>query len=121
GGLLLLRTADRDCAAGFFDRVLPLWARRVVWRLQRPGQPGPYAAVYEELASGRGIQSYAARRGLVIVRREGLTGPAAGRRHAGPLSARRIVARLSRGRLTADHDELAYVILRPEDRSARLL
>ena len=28
---------------------------------------------------------------------------------------------LSRGRLAADHDELCYVIRRPEDRFARLL
>jgi SAM-dependent methyltransferase len=121
GGLLLLRTGDRDCAAGFLDRVLPLWVRRAGWRFRRPGQTGPHPAVYEELASARGIQSYVARRGLVIVWREALSGPAAGRRRAGPLSARSVAARLSRGRLTAAHDELAYVIRRPEDRSARLL
>ena len=121
GGLLLLRTGDRDCAAGFLDRVLPLWARRAGWRFRRPGQPGPYPAVYEELASARGIQSYVARRGLVVVRRETLSGSAAGRRRAGPFSARSLAARLSRGRLTAAHDELVYVIRRPEDRSARVL
>jgi SAM-dependent methyltransferase len=121
GGLLLLRTGDRDCAAGFLDRVLPRWVRRAGWRFRRPGQPGPYPAVYEVLASERGIYSYVARRGLIIVRRQALSGPAAGRRPAGTLSARSVTEWLTRGRLTAAHDELVYVIRRPEDRSARLL
>jgi hypothetical protein len=33
----------------------------------------------------------------------------------------RLVAWLSRGRLAADHDELLYVIRKPEDRYARIL
>ena len=41
GGLLLLQTGDRDCAAGFLDRVLPRPLRAMVWRGLRPGVPGP--------------------------------------------------------------------------------
>lgn len=121
GGLLLLRTADRDCAAGFIDRVLPEWARKLAWRKQRPGEPGPYPAVYEDLVSARGIQAYVQRRGLVIARREAPSGPATGRRPPHPLTARALVARLSRGRLTSGHDELAYVIRKPLDLFARVL
>ncbi len=121
GGLLLLRTQDRDCAAGFIDRVLPQWLRRLGWRNQHPGEPGPYPAIYEELVSARGIQSYVLRHGLVIAEHGSLSGPAAGRRAAGPLAARTLVARLSGGRLTAGHDELTYVIRRPEDLFARVL
>ncbi len=66
GGLLCLQVRDRDCAAGFLDRVLPGGARRMIWRKQRPGRPGPHPAVYERVTSVRGIQSYALMRGLVI-------------------------------------------------------
>ena len=47
GGLLLLHIRDRDCAAGFLDRIAPQWVRRALWARLNPGQPGPYRAVYE--------------------------------------------------------------------------
>src|SRR5215472_1806360 len=122
GGLLLLHFGDRDSAAGFLDRVLPSAARRVVWRRRRPGQPGPYPAVYERVSSARGVQAYALMRELVIAERrtlgglEGtLTGP------PGYLAAQKLIAWLSRGRLTAAHEELLYVLRKPEDRFARIL
>jgi SAM-dependent methyltransferase len=121
GGLLIIRTADRDCSAGFLDRVLPIGVRQAGWRHRFPGQPGPFAAIYEPLASRAGIRSYATRRGLVVVRHETHSGPDAAHRRAGPLSARRLVAWLSHGRLTAAHDELTFVIRRPQEGSARLL
>jgi hypothetical protein len=120
-GLLLLQTGDRDCAAGFLDRVLPRPLRALIWRSQKPGQPGPYPAVYERLVSQRGIESYVLRRGLVIAQRQALS-LLEGRGWAAPLlPAGRIVARLSRGRLTSAHDELRYVIRKPEDPFARVL
>jgi SAM-dependent methyltransferase len=120
-GLLLLETADRDSAAGFLDRLLPRPLRALIWRSQRPGEPGPYPAVYEHLVSQRGIESYVLRRGLVVAQRQALS-PLAGRGRAGPLLlAGQIVARLSRGRLTSAHDELRYVIRKPEDPFARVL
>ena len=71
--------------------------------------------------SARGIQAYAATHGLVIIRRKRparLSRPAADRRgHHG----RALIAWLSRGRLTDEHDELLYVIRKPEDRFARLV
>jgi SAM-dependent methyltransferase len=119
-GLLLLQTGDRDCATGFLDRVLPRPLRALIWRSQKPGEPGPYPAVYERLVSHRGIESYALQRGLVIAQRQALSLPA-GRGWAGLLLASRLVARLSRGRLTSAHDELRYVIRKPEDPFARVL
>jgi SAM-dependent methyltransferase len=121
GGLLLLRTGDRDCAAGFLDRVLPRPLRALAWRRLRPGQPGPYPAVYERLVSERGIQSYVLRRGLVIAQRQALSLLADRRRPLWLLAAGRLVASLSRGRLTWAHDELRYVIRKPENRFARVL
>jgi SAM-dependent methyltransferase len=120
-GLLLLQTGDRDCTAGFLDRVLPRPVRALIWRSQKPDKPGPYPAVYERLVSQRGIESYVLRRGLVIAQRQALS-PLEGRGWAALLlPASRIVARLSRGRLTTAHDELRYVIRKPEDPFARVL
>jgi SAM-dependent methyltransferase len=121
GGLLLLRTADRETAAGFLDRVLPGPLRRLVWRSLRAGEPGPYPAVYEPLTSPRGIAAFATRHDLVISRREAssrLDGP---QRRPVIHATRWLVATVTRGRLTATHDELRYVIRKPEDRFARVL
>lgn len=119
GGLLCLQVRDRDCAAGFLDRVLPGGARRMIWRKQRPGRPGPHPAVYERVTSARGIQSYALMRGLVIAGHQPLGGLRPAPR--GYLAAQKLVAALSRGRLTAAHEELLYVMRKPENRFARIL
>jgi hypothetical protein len=123
GGLLLLRIQDRDSAAGFLDRALPAVARRMIWRKHQPGEPGPHTAVYERLATGRGVQAYVTMHGLVIAER-GALGGLAGGLPPGPhgyLTAQKLVARLSRGRLTAAHADLLYVIRKPEDRFARII
>jgi hypothetical protein len=122
GGLLLLRFSDRDSAAGFLDRALPPVGRRAIWRRRQPGQPGPYPAVYERLSSTRGVQAYALMRELVIAERRaqgGLAGTLTG--PPGFLAAQKLIAWLSRGRLTAAHEELLYVLRKPEDRFARIL
>ena len=123
GGLLLLRIRDRDSAAGFLDRVLPGPFRRAIWRKRQPGEPGPHVAVYERLASGRGVQAYVLMHGLVIAERGALGGLAGGLRRGphGYLTAQKLVARLSRGRLTSAHEDLLYVIRKPEDRFARII
>jgi SAM-dependent methyltransferase len=122
GGLLLLRFRDRDSAAGFLDRRLPGAARATVWRKRLPGEPGPYPAVYEGLTSARGVQAYALKRGLVITERRalgGLAGSLAGPR--GFLGTQKVLARLSGGRLTCAHEELMYVLRKPENRFARVI
>jgi SAM-dependent methyltransferase len=123
GGLLLLRIRDRDSAAGFLDRVLPGPFRSAIWRKRHPGEPGPHVAVYERLASGRGVQSYVLMHGLVIAERGALGGLAGGlpRGPHGYRTAQKLVARLSRGRLTSAHEDLLYVIRKPEDRFARII
>jgi SAM-dependent methyltransferase len=123
GGLLLLRLRDRDCAAAALDRLVPGAVRKALWSRLRPGEPGPFPAIYDPLASARGIQAYALSHGLVITRRESArTPPGPPGRLSGAVSlARMLVAWLSRGRLTDAHDELLYVIRKPEDRFARLV
>jgi hypothetical protein len=121
GGLLLLQIGDRDCATGFLDRVLPRPLRALMWRALRPGGPGPYRAVYERLVSERGIQSYILRRGLVIAQRQTVSLLPGRRRPLWLLAVSGLVTGLSRGRLSATHDELRYVIRKPEDQFARVL
>ena len=123
GGLLLLRICDRDSAAGFLDRVLLETIRRFIWRRRRPGEPGPHQAVYEQLASARGVQAYALLRGLVIAERQALGGLAGGLPPGPPgfLTAQKLVARLSRGRHSAAHEDMLYVLRKPESRFARIL
>lgn len=121
GGLLLLQATDRDSAAGFLDRKMPRPLRAMVWRRARPGETGPFPAVYERLVSARGLESYAPRRGLMIARRQALNLLPERRRPPGLLLACRLAAWLSRGRLSSAHDELRYVIRRPECGYARVL
>jgi hypothetical protein len=123
GGLLLLHIRDRDCAAGFLDRIAPQWVRRALWARLNPGQPGPYRAVYEPAGSDRGIRAYTQLRGLVITHREtARTAPAGAGRAGHAVSVLRgLISWLTRGRLTDAHDEVLYVIRKPEDRLARVV
>jgi hypothetical protein len=129
GGLLLLRIRERDCAAGLLDRLLPHWARRLLWaRLDpvgpvAPGRPGPFPAVYEKAGSDRGVQAHMRRRGLVITRREtAKTWPDGPDRVSRAVSAAcGLICWLTRGRLTDAYNEVLYVIRKPEDRFARVV
>jgi SAM-dependent methyltransferase len=123
GGLLLLRTADRYSAVGLLDRLLPQAARKAIWSRLHPGVPGPFPAVYEKVACDQGITSYVTRRGLVIVSRgRELTL----REHQARISsAVRIscaaISLLTRRRFSARHDELLYVIRKPQYSFARVV
>jgi SAM-dependent methyltransferase len=123
GGLLLLRLRDRESAAGLLDRILPLAARRAIWHWLRPQQAGPFPAVYEPLLSAAGVHSYVLSRGLVIAERQALRDrPRRPSRPAwGAPLACRLIAALSRGRRADDHDDLLYVIRKPESHFARVL
>ncbi|MQY03997.1 class I SAM-dependent methyltransferase [Actinomadura macrotermitis] len=128
GGLLLLRLRDRGSAFGLLDRGMPPWLRdRLLTGLaprRRGAAPGPPPpALYDEVASRQGIRWYCAMRGLVVaeeyVSRERLAalGPA-----SGPVSLLcRVMAACSRGRLSAGHSEVTFVIRKPESRFARVI
>jgi SAM-dependent methyltransferase len=121
GGLLLVRTPDRQTAAGFLDRRLPRALRAAAWPATRPGQPGPFPAIYEPIASARGLAAFMTRQGLAVAHRETYTALDGTGMATAMLAARRLVAWLSRGRLTCRHDELRYVLRKPQDQFARVL
>ena len=127
GGLLLLRIRDRDCAAGLLGRLggrlLPRRATRALWARLTPGRPAPLPAIYEKTASDRGIQAYMRLRGLIIVQRETAKTVPGGPDRLARVVWRtcRLIGRLSGGRLTDAHDEVLYVIRKPEDRFARVV
>jgi SAM-dependent methyltransferase len=123
GGLLLVRTGDRYCAAALLDRMLPGPIRKAVWARFRPGTLGPFRPVYERAVSDAGISSYALLRGLVIAARTAeLTRPDQPVRLSSALRITCwVIARLSGGRFDDSHDELLYVIRKPLDRFARVL
>ncbi|MEZ0073387.1 class I SAM-dependent methyltransferase [Planotetraspora sp. GP83] len=123
GGLLLIKTRDRNSAYGFCDRITPPWLRRMLWKSLVPaGSVGPLPAVYEPLASREGIQAYCLMRGLMIAEdHPGTSGPARRGPQAGPVNLIcRAIALLSRGSLTVE-DEVTMVIRKPHNHFARLI
>jgi SAM-dependent methyltransferase len=118
GGLLLVRLRDRDSAFGFVDRLLP--ARFPALHRSQQARSGPPPALYDRVASRKGMQWYCMMRGLAIAEeyasRETLTN--AGR---GVTGMCRLVAAFSRGRLPAGHSEVTMVIRKPENRFARVI
>ena len=119
GGLLLISTHDRQTAYAFLDRMLPESARKALWKRLRPGMPGPFPAVYEKMVTERGIASYVQMRGLVISQR-------AAQHSSRQISSSvritcAVISVLSRGRFGNTHDELLYVIRKPQDSFARVV
>jgi SAM-dependent methyltransferase len=121
GGLLLLRVPDRDSVYGFLTRHSPHWMhvqyKRRIRRVKQAGTAGrgPFPTVYDLVVSWRGMTAYCAQHRLEIV------DAYSSNFHLdffGGLAAitdrgLRSVAKLSRGRLTADHNNLAFVIRKP--------
>ncbi|WP_328601220.1 class I SAM-dependent methyltransferase [Actinomadura physcomitrii] len=86
-------------------------------------RPQPPPAVYDKVASRQGMQWYCVMRGLMITEeytsRQAVDALGAGTGLTGLLC--RLVASVSRGRLTADHSDVTLVIRKPENRFARLI
>jgi SAM-dependent methyltransferase len=121
GGLLILRFPDRDTVWGFVARTTPfrlhVLYRRWIAREKNAGKPGhaPYPTVYDEVVSCAGVTGYAGAKGLEIVDsyKSGfyLDDIGSWRVVVDPIV--KLIAALSRGRLTADHSDLDYVLRKP--------
>ncbi len=120
GGLVLLRMRDRESAYGLCVRMTPGWARRLVWRRLVPaGTPGPLPKVYEPITSHEGLHTFCLTRGLMVADDlRATTGPAMGRIGSAMVA---MVAKLTRGRYPATHDEVTMVIRKPQNHFARLI
>lgn len=127
GGLLLLRFRDRSTAFGFLDRVLPGFLRGLAWRwMSRDGKApegGPPAALYEPVASRKGMRWYCVMRGLVIAEEYASREAVKSFGHWSGLIGGlcRAVATVTRGRLPAEHSEMTLVVRKPENRFARVI
>lgn len=119
GGLLLLRMPDRDSIYGFAARHTPhrshVWYKRHLRGAPHAGEPGygPFPVVYDPIVSLRGMSEFLSKRGLTVLHLS--TDNSYVKKDfkaAAPLVSAvfRGIAMLSRDRLTADHNNLAYVI-----------
>lgn len=126
GGFLVLQIPDRQSTYGYVARLTPHWLHIWYYRhvLGRPaaGQPGrhPYRTVHERALSRAGIRVLCDRHGLVL-RREYLVDDLVLLR--GPKwtlikTGLALLSRLSGNRLTARHNNLAYVLARPSQASS---
>ncbi|MGP4026733.1 class I SAM-dependent methyltransferase [Actinomadura sp. 3N407] len=115
------RGAGRDDAAGTGRAARPALPARPAPRPVVRTSPPP--ATYDRVASRSGIQWYCVMRGLVIseeyTSRQSIDALGAGTGPAELLC--RLVSAISRGRLTADHSEVTFVIRKPENRFARVI
>jgi SAM-dependent methyltransferase len=125
GGLLLVRIPDRDSVFGFITRHSPHWLHVQYMRRIRGGKlagtpgRGPFPSVYDKVVSWRGMRAYCMSHGLQIIDAcsSNYYLGAFGRFAEIVDRALRTVAKLSLGRLTADHSNLAFVIRKPTESS----
>jgi SAM-dependent methyltransferase len=123
GGLLMIRMSDRYSASALLDRLLPALVRKRLWQDRYSGIPGPFPVIYEKMVSERGIHDYTLMRGLVVAHHaaeRALPGNPT-RLSSSVRITRTLISRLTRGRFDAEHDELLYVIRKPQDRFARVV
>ena len=121
GGMLLLRIPDGDSVYGFLARNSPHWLhvqyKRRIQRKKLAGTPGrgPFPTIYDPVVSWNGMTEYCSRHGLEILDAYSSNFHLDHFRNLAMIADRGLqwVARASRGRLTADHNNLALVIRKP--------
>jgi SAM-dependent methyltransferase len=118
GGMLLLRIPDGDSVYGFLARNSPHWLhvqyKRRIQRKKLAGTPGhgPFPTVYDQVISWQGITAYCAQHGAEITDAYSSNFHLDHFRHLSAIADHGLqwAAKASRGRLTADHSNLALVI-----------
>jgi SAM-dependent methyltransferase len=122
GGRMIIRIPDGDSVFGFLVKHSPFRAhvlyKKYVERKPHAGEPGhaPYPTVYEPVVSVRGMRDWAGRRDMKIVTEYGTNSYLNVFGKLRPLAATmiRLIARLSRGRLAATHNNVGFVFQKPE-------
>jgi SAM-dependent methyltransferase len=120
GGLLVLRVPDRDSAFGLVARTTPFWFHVAVWRYiygsREAGQPGhaPYPTSYDAILGVRAMGEFCQERGLSLARILGHSSlHASGLRRSLAVLFLRGLAVFSAGSLTADYNNLTFLIEKP--------
>ena len=127
GGRLVVRVPDGDSVFGFLVKHSPhrmhIWYKRYIERKPNAGKPGyaPYPTVYDDVVSAAGLQKWADRHGYRVVEAYATNFYL---RVFGVLAKPveyilRGIAAISRGRLTAAHNNIGFVIDKPLDGSAQ--
>lgn len=118
GGLMVLKTPDRDSVYAFAARVTPHWVhvqyKRRIRRKKLAGTPGhgPYPVVYDEILSLPVLLEWAHAHDLEVLEVLGVNDHLDFFGRAAPLVDRglRAIAAVSRGRLTADHTNVGLAL-----------
>lgn len=121
GGLIILRIPDRDSVWGFAARHAPyqvqVWFRRYAMGMANAGKPGfgPFPVVYDPAIARPAIHRFCDTNGLEVLAEYGTNHYVArlGRWRPAVTTVTRMVAACSGGRLTADRNNLAFVIGKP--------
>lgn len=121
GGRLIVRVPDGESVYGFLTKHSPhrvhVLYKRYVERKPNAGKPGyaPYPTVYDPVVSVRGLRSWAAAHQLEVVEEYATNFYL---RVFGPFErfvalGLRLIARLSGGRLSATHNNIGFVLVKP--------
>jgi SAM-dependent methyltransferase len=121
GGRMIIRVPDGDSVFGFLVKHSPFRAhvlyKKYIERKPHAGEPGhaPYPTVYEPVVSVQGMHEWAARRGMKIETEYGTNtylnvfGKLKKLVGLGVVA----IAKLSRGRLSATHNNVGFVLVKP--------
>jgi SAM-dependent methyltransferase len=126
GGRLIVRVPDGDSVYGFLTKHSPHRAhvlyKRYVEGKPNAGKPGyaPYPTVYDPVVSAHGLRSWALDRGLQIADAYGTNFYLNAFGRLGRLVdlLLRSVAKASRGRLSATHNNIGFVFVKPAMRDS---
>lgn len=121
GGRLIVRVPDGESVYGFLTKHSPhrvhVLYKKYIEHKPNAGKPGyaPYPAVYDPVVSVRGLRRWAQQQGLAIEREYATNFYL---RAFGPLerlaaAAVALLGRMSRGRLSAEHNNIGFVMVKP--------
>jgi SAM-dependent methyltransferase len=121
GGRLIVRVPNGDSVYGFLTRHSPhrvhVLYKRYIERKPDAGKPGhaPYPTVYDKVVTLRGLRAWADRNGLEVLQEFGTNTYL---RVFGPLEpvvavVLRAIAAVSRGRLSASHNNICLIFQKP--------
>lgn len=118
GGRIIVRVPDGESVYGFLTKHSPhrthVLYKKYIEGKKHAGEPGhaPYPTVYEPIVSVRGLRAWADAHGFDVEREYGTDTYLRVFRRLEPLArwSVRMIARISRGRLTAGHNNICVIL-----------